>query len=134
MYQSPGAGSERLKVMELWETTGRIRDRLGLQSVALGNPDSVGFMTGGAPHRRWLQNKEEEEQLETFVKKKTETHEEQGVLRVDSVLSYMETLCCPQLKVCPFFTENNQRAMAVSSGIWNLCSLTLAYQPYLDSF
>lgn len=50
-YQSPGAGLERLKVVELCVVTGRIRDRPGLHSVALGNNDPIGFMTGGAPHR-----------------------------------------------------------------------------------
>ncbi|TNN81467.1 hypothetical protein EYF80_008239 [Liparis tanakae] len=34
----------------------------------------------------------------------------------------------------PLVTVNSQRATAVSSGTWNLCSLTLPYQPYLDNF
>lgn len=58
--QSPGAGSERLKVVELWEVTGRVRDKEGPHSVAFGNTVSVGFMTGGAPHRRWLGKKKVE--------------------------------------------------------------------------
>lgn len=40
--------------MELCDVTGRVSDRLGLQSVALGNDAPVGFITGGAPHRMWL--------------------------------------------------------------------------------
>lgn len=51
MYQSPGAGSVRLKVVELCDVTGRVRDRQGLQSVALGNTKPLGFITGGPPHR-----------------------------------------------------------------------------------
>ena len=50
-YQSPGAGLERLKVVELCDVTGRFRDRQGLHRVALGNLKPIGFMTGGAPHR-----------------------------------------------------------------------------------
>lgn len=50
MYQSPGAGLERLKVVELCDVTGRIRDRQGLHSVAFGNFVPVGFITGGAPY------------------------------------------------------------------------------------
>lgn len=56
MNQLPGAGLVRLKVVELCEVTGRVSDRLGLQSVELGNDAPVGFMTGGAPHRMWLNN------------------------------------------------------------------------------
>lgn len=55
MNQLPGAGLLRLKVVELCDVTGRVSDRLGLQSVELGNDDPVGFITGGAPHRMWLQ-------------------------------------------------------------------------------
>lgn len=56
MNQSPAAGLVRLKVVELCDVTGRVSDRLGLQSVALGNDALVGFITGGAPHRMWLHN------------------------------------------------------------------------------
>lgn len=56
--QSPGAGLDRLKVVELCDVTGRIRDRLELHSVAFGNKESTGFITGGAPHRIWLQKME----------------------------------------------------------------------------
>lgn len=49
-YQSPGAGLEMLIVVELCDVTGRIRDRQGLHSVALGNTDPIGLITGGAPH------------------------------------------------------------------------------------
>lgn len=52
--QSPAAGLERLKVVELCDTTGRDRDRLGLRRVSLGNKDPAGFITGGAPCRMWL--------------------------------------------------------------------------------
>lgn len=62
-YHSPAAGLERLRVVELCDVTGRIRDRLGRQSVALGNKDPVGFITGGAPHRMWLRNKKKESWL-----------------------------------------------------------------------
>lgn len=54
MNQSPGAGLVRLKVVELCVVTGRVSNRLGLQSVELGNNALVGFITGGAPHRMWL--------------------------------------------------------------------------------
>lgn len=49
-------------------------------------------------------------------------------------VSYMVTLLVPHGKVLTLLTEKSQRAMAVSSGIWNLCSLTLPYQLYFDSF
>lgn len=55
MNQSPAAGLVRFKVVELCDVTGRIRDRAGLHRVELGNTEPVGFMTGGAPHRIWLQ-------------------------------------------------------------------------------
>ena len=72
-YQSPDAGLERLNVVELCDVTGRVRDRQGLHRVALGNTDPIGFITGGAPHRIWLQKKERESLVadsKTFQKKK----------------------------------------------------------------
>lgn len=46
--------------MELCDVTGRDRDRPGLQRVSLGNDDPTGFITGGAPHRMWLQRQRNE--------------------------------------------------------------------------
>lgn len=54
MNQSPAAGLERLKVVELCDVTGRDRDRPGLHRVSFGNDDPAGLITGGAPHRMWL--------------------------------------------------------------------------------
>lgn len=62
---------ERLKVVELCDVTGRIRDRLGLHSVALGNNDPIGFITGGAPHRIWLQKRGRERDINVKEKKRS---------------------------------------------------------------
>lgn len=62
-YQSPDAGLERLNVVELCDVTGRVRERHELHSVALGNTDPIGFITGGAPHRIWLQKRERVKQV-----------------------------------------------------------------------
>lgn len=70
MYQSPGAGLARLKVVELCDVTGRVKDRQGLHSVALGNTKPFGFITGGAPHRIWLEKRYEMKEKQGNVKRR----------------------------------------------------------------
>lgn len=78
-------------MVELWEVTGSVREKEGLQSVAFGNTVCVGFMTGGAPHRIWLQGRLNL----VIIKSDTDSYcfiGEFCVLHADVVLSAVETV------------------------------------------